>query len=243
MSKIVVIDGGNIQFRAIFSYRNNTAVPCVYTYLSMLVGYLKRLNVTLEDTVIIAQDFGSWRKKIDKTYKAQRQDARESKEDKAWWEERYREFNALYDKLKIATPWQWIKIYEMESDDIGSVACRYYKDKEVILISSDRDWEQLAVYENVKIWSPITKKFKVIKDPTKILAEKIQGDISDNLLTKPTSELEFYKRKKIVSLLELPDWVENAIKEEFDKIVPKNLCLSKIPFNTIRDRIQKLYNA
>ena len=101
MSKVIAIDIGNIQFRAIFAYRHNQSIPVQYTFLRMIIGYLKKLNVTLDDSVIFCCDYGSWRKDIDKTYKAQRQEFRESKEEAAWWEARYEEFNDLFAKLKI----------------------------------------------------------------------------------------------------------------------------------------------
>jgi len=242
MNRIILIDGGGAQFRAIFAHRNNPAIPATYTYLNMVSGYLNKLEVTLNDTIIVAQDYGNWRKDIDKNYKAQRQAAREEKEDKQWWLDKYEEFNQLYKKLDMALPFYFIKKYKCEADDIASVACRYYKDKEIILISSDKDWEMLLTFTNVKIYSPISKKFKDIKNPMKVLLDKIQGDISDNLLEKPSSEADFEKRKKIVDLINpLPDFVEKPIKEELDKIMPKNLYLHKIPFNSIRLKFAKIY--
>lgn len=241
MRKIIAIDNGGAQFRAIFAFRNNKAVPCTYTYLRMLIGYLKRLNATLEDLVLICHDYGSWRKDIDRNYKAQRQEKREAKEDKQWWLDRYSEFNDLYEKMKISLPWHHIKIFKDESDDIISVVCRYYSKKEIIIVSSDRDLEQLAIYQNVKIFSPITKKFKHIPNPMKVLLEKIQGDISDNLLEKPSSEAEFEKRKKIVDLTNLPLEIERPIKEALCELTPKNLYVHKIPFRTIAIEIKKLY--
>ena len=47
------------------------------TYLKMVVGYLKKIGVTLDDKVIMAEDYGSWRKEIDKNYKAHRKAFRE----------------------------------------------------------------------------------------------------------------------------------------------------------------------
>jgi len=242
MDRLVLIDGGAIQFRAIFAYRNNPNIPVTYTYLRMLVGYFKRLNLTLEDTIILALDYGSWRKQVDRTYKAQRQDFRESKEDKSWWEARYKEFNDLYEKMKISFPINFIKIYNCEADDVISVSCRYYPKKEIIIISHDRDLEQLCQFENVKIWSPISKKFKEVKNPMKVLLEKIQGDISDNLLEKPSSEAEFDKRRKIVDLINpLPQNIELLIKEALSKVTPKNVYFHKIPYRTVRDELEKLY--
>jgi len=241
MNRTILIDGGAVQFRAIFAYRNNPNIPVTYTYLRMLVGYFKKLKVTFKDNIIIALDFGSWRKEVDKNYKAQRKDFRESFEEKEWWDNRYAEFNDLYEKMKISMPVNLLKIYKCEADDIISVACRYYSDNEIIIVSTDRDLEQLCYYENVKIFSPISKKFKEVKNPMKILLEKINGDKSDNLLEKPHTEEEYEIRKKIVSLLELPNYIEQMIKEEMSKVAPRNLYLHKIPFRTIRAELENLY--
>jgi len=304
MSKVIVLDGGGCQFRAIFCYRGNLVsqiltiighpkskdklivdfaqeimetmeffpediemllnskreltngippeefvkefkatykLPPVYTYLRMAIGYLKQLKFSPEDLVVVAQDFGSWRKEKDPMYKAQRQEARESKGSGMWWKQRYAEFNDLYDKLSKGSPWHLIKSYKMESDDIGSVCCRYYKDSEVILCSSDRDWEMLTYFPNVKIFSPITKKFKKDIDPMKVLLEKIQGDVSDNLIVKPKSEKAWEIRKEIVNLQQLPQYVERQVWDELDKIHPKNLKLELIPFKSVREEFKKLY--
>ena len=240
--KVIVIDGGNILHRAIFAYMARPCVPAPYNYLRMIVGYLKRFDITLDTQIIVAQDYGrSWRKGLDHAYKAQRKEAREQKKDELWWKERYGEFDRLFESLEKAMHWQFIKIWGTEADDIASVVARYYKDKEVILVSSDRDWEMLCTFDNVKLFSPITKKFKEIKAPMKVLLEKIQGDVSDNLLTKPSSEAEFEIRKKIVDLTQLPQEIEQPIKEQLDKMMPKNLYVHKIPFQSIQEQIRLLY--
>jgi 5'-3' exonuclease len=208
----------------------------------MLIGYLNKIGIDENTKIIIAQDYGSWRKGIDPIYKAQRQGDREEKEEKQWWLDRYAEFNDLYTKLDLALPFHFIKIYKCESDDVASVACRYYSNDEIILVSSDKDWEMLCNFPNVKIFSPHTKKYKIVKSPMKVLMEKIHGDVSDNLLTVPSSEAEFERRRKIVDLINiLPENIENPIKEKFQTMMPKNLHLNKIPYNTMRERIRKLY--
>jgi 5'-3' exonuclease len=244
MNRIIVIDNGTIQFRAIFCYMKQTStVPCTWTYLNMLTGYLNKLNVTLDDLIILAIDYGSWRKDIDKSYKAQRKEFKESFKEDSWWQQRYSEFNELFKKLDICLPIHQIKIWKTESDDILSASCRYYKDKKIILISSDKDIEQLAYFPNVSIFSPITKKFKNIPNPQKTLLDKMEkGDISDNILGKPQNEAEWEHRRQLVDLISpLPSSIENAIKEQFNKISPKNLNISKIPFNSIRLKFAKIY--
>ena len=227
--------------KAIFAFRNNSQCPATYTYLRMIIGYLKKIGVTLDDRIVVADDFGSWRKDIDKEYKAQRRAFRESKESTEWWTEMYGEFNDFFMKLDNCLPFNRIKIYKMESDDIASCAVRFMEADEKILISSDEDWQQLCVIPNVKVFSPYTKKFKIIKNPEKILLKKIKGDISDNLLVAPKTEAEFEKRRMIVDLIHLPVHIEQIIKPVIETLPMKNIALNKIPFRTCREEIRKLY--
>jgi 5'-3' exonuclease len=244
MRKIIVLDIGYISHRAIFAYRHMQEVPVTYTFMRMCVGYLKKIGLGKDDIVIAAQDYGSWRKEIDTIYKAQRKDFRETKESAEWWKEIYGEFNQFIDKLNLALPWQFCKINKVEADDWASVACRYYTDREIILVSADKDWEMLMNFPNVQIFSPITKKYKVVKNPMKVLMEKIHGDISDNLLTAPSSEMEFDRRKKIVDLINpLPDFIEQPIIEKFKSFLPKNLYVHKLPYRSIAADIDKLYKG
>jgi 5'-3' exonuclease len=241
MKKLIVVDSGNIMHRAIFAFRNNSQVPVVYTYFRMIIGYLKKIGVTLDDKIIIAEDFGSWRKDIDKNYKAQRKAFRESKEDKEFWDEIYKEFNDFIPKLEQCLPWNFIKIYKMEADDVTSIAIRYLEAEEKIIISSDEDLQQLCTLPNVKVFSPYTKKYKIIKNPEKILLKKIKGDISDNLLEAPKTEAEFEKRKMIVDLIHLPIHIEQIIRPVIESLPIKNIYLNKIPFRTCREEIRKMY--
>jgi len=241
MKKLIILDWGGVTHRAIFAYRNNSQVPFTYTMLRMIIGYFKKIGVTLDDKVVVAEDFGSWRKDIDKEYKAQRKAFRESKEDSSWWAEVYKEANQFTDKLDICLPWNFIKIYKMEADDIGSVAVRYLDADEKILVTSDADWEQLCVIPNTKIFSIHTKKFKIVKNPEKILLKKIHGDISDNLLTVPKNEAEYEKRRMIVDLINLPQHIEAIIKPVIDTLPIKNLYINKVPFRTCQLELKKLY--
>lgn len=213
-----------------------------YTYFRMIISYLKKLGITLNDKIILAEDFGSWRKAVDKIYKAQRAEFRESFMPKWWWDEIYKTFNDFIPKLDKSLPWFPIKIYKMESDDIASVAVRFIEAEEKILISSDEDWQMLCSIPNTKVFSPYSKKFKIVKNPEKILLKKIKGDVSDNLLENPKTIAEYETRKKIVDLLHLPEEIERPIKEIILNLPVKNFYLEKIPFNSCRKAIKELYN-
>jgi len=241
MNKLIVCDVGYFTHRAIFAYMNNPQLPPTFTFSKMMLACMRKIGVGSNDTIIMAQDFGSWRKAVDPCYKAQRKDFRESKKDANWWKEVYNDFNEYIVKLDVALDWQFIKIYHMESDDIASVCCKVFPDKEIILMTNDEDWNMLCHYPNVKVFSPTKKQYKIITNPMKILLKKINGDISDNLLTKPSTEAEFERRKKIVNLIELPHEIEQPIKEILLNLPIKNMNLNKMPYRTIREEIKNLY--
>lgn len=212
------------------------------TYLLMVIGYLKKIGITFEDTIILAMDYGSWRKDIDTEYKRQRAAMRDEKMPKWWWKEQYNTFNEFFDKFNNYSNWHQIKIYKMEADDVASVAIRKIDADEKIMISSDEDWQQLCVIPNTKVFSPYSKKYKIVKDPESILLKKIyKGDISDNLLTVPQTEKEFAKRKLIVDLLHLPQHIEEPIKQALIDLPMKNLYVNKVPFRRAREGLKKLY--
>lgn len=144
------------------------------------------------------------------------------------------------------------KDYGYESDDIQSVGCRYFKDREVILVTGDKDLYQLAFYPNVKIYSLNLKKIKggkggyaFIPDPLKILQDKIRlGDISDNIIVDKLRDtpLEQERREYIINLLRLPDWLESDITKAFDNLPKKEVKPKLLPYqNSLAKRFFDIY--
>ncbi len=241
-TKVIFLDWSIFCFRGIFAWRVNKNMPMEYTILNMIIACLKRVGIEPCDKIIIACDKGrSWRKEIDDQYKADRKEKRDKQTDIPW-AEMFGRCNSLLEKIDYGTNWQIVQIEHIEADDIMAVGSRYYKDNEVVLVTYDADMEQLYIYDNVKILSPITKKYKIVKNPYKILAKKIEKEKSDNLTNPILNEADYEKRKSIVSLIELPDFVENIVKEQFDKFQPKQGDLEEIPFRSMREKLGGLYN-
>ena len=254
MDKVIVIDWSIFVFRSIFSWRNNKAVPPEYTCLNMLLASLRRIGLNPYDTVILACDGrGNWRKDYEKEYKATRKAFRESFTD-INWENMFKKFDNLLEQLEVGTDFHQIKLDTIEADDIASVCCRYepFKDKEIILVSYDSDWQMLMHYSNVKVFSPLlkyksTKGSYKIKPPNfnayKLLSKKIEKEKADDLINPILSEKDYETRKLIVNLLELPDFVEQPIREELAKLEPKTGDLDELPFQTsLRPKIEQLYD-
>jgi len=139
-SKIIILDFGMYSHRAIFASKNNPKIPVEYTCLSMILASLRRIGVEPMDKIIVACDGqNNWRKEVDKNYKANRAGLREK--SGIDFAKMYGRMDALLTKIDDGTEWYVIKINKLEADDIASVACRYYKDNEVVLVSFDSDWK------------------------------------------------------------------------------------------------------
>lgn len=296
LGKVIVIDGGNLMFRAILLKggmlkrkaegtlpQDTFIAPIKYTYFSIIISTLKRIGVNKEDTVIIALDArNSWRKAFYQKYKAQRKDARD-KQEYVDWNKAFADIEEINNELKNSTDWYFLKFdnvlnlldllqtkqgeeligedytddmfekdYGIEADDIQAVACKVFKDKEVILATGDKDLYQLAYFSNVKIWSFNLKKIKagtggyaMIPKPLKIISDKVRlGDISDNIIVDKIAdtELEQKRRNFIIDLLDLPEWIEEPIKEVLLNLPKKEIIKDKLPFqNSLAGRFWEIY--
>jgi len=251
MNKLIILDWSIFVFRSIFAWRKTKQIPATYTCLNMLLSALRKIGVDPFDEIILACDGkGNWRSDYETQYKANRKAFRESFED-INWKEMFDEFDTLLNVLNAGTNWQVIKIDKIEADDIASASCRYYPDKEIVLVSYDSDWEMLWNYDNVKIFS-ILKKYKGVNgnykvkpenfNAYKLLSKKIEKETTDNLVSPILNAKDYENRKVIVNLLELPEFIESQIIEAFKNLTEKEGDLDLVPFRTLREKLGGLYN-
>jgi len=254
--KVILIDWGLFLHRAIFAWETMRKLrdeeiavkghsqiyvtePC-YLAVQMVITNLKHVGVNSNDLLLVAVDGrGNWRKDVDPNYKANRKAVKQA--DDIDWLRWYKEFDEMVDVLKKSTPFKFIRIPKLEADDIIAVAVKHWKDKECIVISTDSDFEQLVAYKNVKLFSPITKNYKHIKNPYKILESKFKKEKTDNLITPIISEADFKRRQMIVSLLSLPDFVEKLVLDEIKKIEYNGYEFDLFPFPRLKERFNDIY--
>lgn len=242
--KVIIIDWGILTHKAIFAWPNNKAVPPTYTGMSMAIGWLSRIDLDPDDLILVAVDSRNvWRKDFEVAYKGNRKEKREN--SGIDFPKFYEEFNVLHERLNKGLNWHFIKLDRLEADDIMAVACRYYHDKEVILVTHDADLQQMWEYPNVKIFSTYTKKWKIKPknfDLTRLQAEKIYKEVTDNMVSEILNEEDYEIRRKCIDLISLPDFVESAVIEALKKVGPKDCDINAIPFQSLHERFAKLYN-
>lgn len=218
-----------------------------YLAMTMILGNLKRIGVEPCDEVIIACDhLSSWRKQYIPQAKADRQEIR----DKSGinWTEIYEQFNTLLEQVKQSTNWNVVQVPHIEADDIMSTCCRYYNDKEVILLTMDGDLELCFHYSNVKIFSPHRqmKRYKIRPknfNVYKAIARMVTTKGHNNLDIPIENEDDYAIKEMCVNLIKLPEWVENKIKDELVKLKTKTDDIGNFPFNSLKERYGSLYNS
>jgi 5'-3' exonuclease len=150
--------------------------------LNSLRMYRKKYANEFGELVICCDGSLSWRREVFPNYKAGRKSGRET--SPLDWNQIYECFNQLKKELKDNFPYQLIEVDTAEADDIiGTLVIRKREpDEKTMIISSDKDFIQLQMNDNVFQFSPIAKKLLNGVDPKEYLKEHIlRGDKSDGI--------------------------------------------------------------
>ena len=254
MPKVILIDAAVLAHRSIFNYGSlilkkmnglippsTFIAPAPYSYFAQIISILKKIGVEPDDKVIFCLEGHSWRKNYDANYKANRQEYRDTFTHIDWPKE-YNGINRINEQLEASTNFYFIRLPNAESDDIIATAVKFFKNQPCIIVSIDADLDQLAYYENVKIFSPLVKyksikgAYKQVDNPLAIIEKKCRlGDKSDNILVGENDKPEDYElRKFIIDLINLPEFVSLPIIEELKKVeenhVPAFTTWRQLPY-------------
>ena len=176
--------------------------------------------------MVICQDAGNyWRNDIFPHYKANRK--KQQNEDKEHWDRIFDVLGTLRTEVAENFPYKNMRVERCEADDIIATIVKHHHDKEKILIvSSDKDFQQLHRYENVHQFSPIHKGLIRCKDPSSYLFEHIlRGDTSDgvpNILSDDDTFVDDDKRQTPLSVKKINLWKSASVPTEHGKNWERN---------------------
>lgn len=134
------------------------------------------------ELVICCDSKKYWRREVFPYYKASRKKDREA--SGIDWNTMFNTLSTVRQELIDYFPYKTILVDGAEADDIiGTLVHKYNQyEKEILILSSDKDFMQLQVYDNVKQYSPVHKKFIRTADPELYLKEHIiKGDRGDGV--------------------------------------------------------------
>lgn len=166
--------------------------------------------------VVICCDAGNnWRKEVFPQYKYKR---KKSREDSPFdWGTIFDVLNKVRDELAENFPYKVMHIDRCEADDIIAQLAIHTQEfgnyEKVMIVSSDKDFAQLQVMDNVHQYSPMKKNRIVEKNPRRELLKHIlTGDASDgvpNVLSDDDCFVEGRRQRPVRSKL-----IENVLLSE-----------------------------
>ena len=147
--------------------------------LNSVRSYQKRYSAEYGEIVLCTDAVNPWRRSYFKQYKANRKKARD-KDDKDWG----LIFDTLHKvkmEIKDNFPYKYMYVEGCEADDIIAVITKHREEK-ILIVSGDKDFQQLQKFDYVKQYSPNLGKFVGPEDANVFLQEHIlRGDKSDGI--------------------------------------------------------------
>lgn len=167
-----------------------------YLIINKLADFQHKLD---SNELIICLDSNSWRKDVFKFYKAKRAIARAEKPLET--ELLFKCINNIADLVKLLN-YKVIKVNGAEADDIIAVLCNKFKNDNVIIVSTDKDFQQLTA-SNIKLWNYRTDEVLNCQDKDRFSIELVlHGDVTDgipNVLSDDDTFINSEKRQKSLS--------------------------------------------
>jgi 5'-3' exonuclease len=182
--------------------------------LNSIRGFKSRFS-KYGELVICCDDKNYWRKKIFPYYKASRKKTRE--ESNLDWAAIFNTLHTIKAEIKDNLPYAVLQVETAEADDIIAVMVERYSNEKIMIVSGDKDFIQLHKYNNVRQYSPITKKHINGVDPVVYIKEHIlKGDRSDgipNVLSPDHTFTDALRQRPLTSKR-----IESILAQEIDEL-------------------------
>jgi hypothetical protein len=181
--------------------------------LNSIRMYRQKFHKEYGEVVIVADGAGNWRKDVYPQYKASRKKSRD--ESSIDWNEMFRIINMIRDEIRDNFPYKVMHQYGCEADDvIAQIALEtqeFGKHEPVMIVSADKDFIQLQKYDNIKQFSPMTKKYVKHDNPRLYMMEHVfRGDGGDGVPNVLSDDNVFVegRRQSPVTKKKIEAWIQ-----------------------------------
>lgn len=152
---------------------------------------------------VLAIDSTSWRKSVFPHYKAHR--AKSRAESDIDWKTIFQYMSQIEKELVEFYPGVVVRVDGAEADDIIAVLTQHFHNQEPMLIlSPDKDMQQLTELSGVKQWSTFHKKFLEGSGREVLIEKLMKGDAKDgvpNVRSVDNSFVDKIRQKSVSSKL------------------------------------------
>ena len=187
--------------------------------LNSIRSYRKKYHKKYGEMVICTDHLYSWRKEVFPFYKAHRKVQREKQAQKEGvdWGSLFEIIDKIKHELEEFFPYKDIKVPHAEGDDVIAVLAKHAKEPSLI-VSSDKDFNQLYKYKVIRQFSPIKQKMMNGINPDAYLKEHIirgdKGDGIPNILSDDNCMVEGVRQKPI-SKKKVETWINDDLSGSY----------------------------
>ena len=221
-----------------------------HTVLNTIRSYRQKFSEEYGELVICCDSRRNWRKKYYIHYKAHRSKDRKSSDFN--WDSLFTSLDQVKKELIDFFPYHVLQVAYAEADDIIGVLSEYLTTDPILIISGDKDFQQLQRYDNVLQWSPLKKSYMRQDEPEKFLKEHIlrgdKGDGVPNFLSEDDTFVTSDGRQVPLSKKNIAQWVDLEPSIFCDHKMMKGYSRNKtlvdltlVP-DSIKDEIIEKYN-
>ena len=176
-----LVDFNNILYIRTFSLKSRGELD-KHNLFSDVIKSLRYFDEDIDAKygrlIICCDSKSNWRKDYFKNYKIKRKEARE--ESDIDWNEMFAWWAELKEIIKTNTTWPLIEIEKLEGDDIIGLICQLTKPEKHLIISSDKDFNQLLKKYWIFQFSPLSMQ-EIERDDLKLKTLILKGDASDGV--------------------------------------------------------------
>jgi len=211
--RIAILDGYNLMHRARFGMKGESNI--IFTFFRSLRPLVEKLSP--EKIYLVLEGVPVHRQQLDAEYKANR---RIEKGTKQWdeMEEFRRQKRIIIDLLKNL-PVTVVKHPELECDDSIASLVAHHAEDDCTIVSTDTDFIQLLVRENVKLCNPVRKEYVQSAQYDYIMWKSLRGDKTDNI-TPVSGMTDKAAEKLIADSARLQEFLsEGCNRAEFERNV------------------------
>lgn len=182
---ILLVDARNLMYRAIFANKKEQKQGARLHHFTVMMrfmwGWLDKFKPAAVGMFWDAKKSTLWRKKLLAEYKVRNENElfEDIREDLIFTQAAAK---AILPHMGV---WQFSK-NRMEADDLIYSACRVLSPRQIIIISTDKDFEQVIFrMQSVRLWNPMVDsgrgKFVGAPDHDPAIAKALAGDRSDKV--------------------------------------------------------------
>lgn len=155
---------------------------CRHMVLNSIRMYKTKFGPDYGELIIATDSKNYWRRQLFPYYKANRK--KSQAESELDWKAIFECLNKIRAELKEYFPYRVVDVESAEADDIIGTLCHEFgnTNEKILILSGDKDFQQLQKYMNVEQYDPVRKKKIVCNDPDRFLLEHvIKGDAGDGI--------------------------------------------------------------